>query len=52
MCERDGIRYNRMNFTKKKLVEKYGCPESMTEDVWIKSHKYKKIWESGNLLVE
>jgi len=50
--ERDGIRYNRMNFTKKKLVEKYGCPESMTEDAWMKSHKYKKIWGSGNLLME
>lgn len=46
------IRYNRLNFTKSKLI-KDGYNKNKTEDEIMKyDKKYLKIWGPGNMLVE
>lgn len=48
----NGLRYNRLNFTKSKLV-KLGYDKNKSEDdIMRNDRKYLKIWGPGNLLLE
>ena len=45
-------RLHRYNFTKSKLVKKYGLPESMTEPEIMRKLRYDRIWDCGHLKYE
>ena len=48
----NGLRYNRLNYTKAKLI-KLGYDKNKTEDDIMKNdRKYLKVWGPGNLLLE
>ena len=45
-------RLHRYNFTKSKLVKKFGLPESMTEPEIMRKLRYDRIWDCGHLKYE
>ena len=45
-------RLHRYNFTKSKLVKKYGLPETMTETEIMRKLRYDRIWDCGHLKYE
>lgn len=45
-------RKNRFNFRKSVLVEKYGCPETMSEHEFCLSQKWYRIYDCGCLCFE
>lgn len=48
----NGKRHNRFNFRKSILVEKYGCPQEMSERDFCKSQKWWRIYDCGSLCYE
>lgn len=45
-------RKNRFNFRKKILIEKYGCPEDVSEHDFCKSQGWYRIYDCGSLCYE
>ena len=43
----DGIRRNRFNYRKKILVEKYNCPQDMSEREFCRQQKWYRIYDCG-----
>jgi formylmethanofuran dehydrogenase subunit E len=44
------VRKNRFNYRKSVLVEKYGCPKSMTEKEFCRQQKWYRIYDCGTMV--